>query len=239
MHGQDSKIQQNACPMSERFSCGQEFLDSINCPDEDAFTQHVLTHEYGDIELTGAVYPAYDLPMVPTEGYREDKYLLDDSAAPESEIPTVVAALTREKIMPIFRQTIQEIDEPIDIILSSRHADTGVNFVQWQRGFVDTETVLRELECVEEQVLKDGTLSISVLIPNIPYGLELDGHKLVHAAFDARGSLVSVLERFEIPHDPSMKFIFDKNHFHYAETGSFQGCTNLQHRLDAEKVYEE
>ena len=60
---------------------------------------HLQTDQYDSFHLTEAIRPAMDLKIKPSQGYRHDTYVDQETKA---KVPVIMAAASREQLFPLF-----------------------------------------------------------------------------------------------------------------------------------------
>src|SRR5436189_5967766 len=83
---------------------------------EQELEAHLGVARYGDFELTDAVRPSYDLEVVPSAGYRHDTYRDEEN---RSEVPVLMAAVTRPALMDAFMSLIEVLGDEVDVVLET------------------------------------------------------------------------------------------------------------------------
>ena len=84
----------------------------------DELEAHLGVSRYGDFELSDAVRPSYNLEVVPSAGFRHDTYRDEENKA---EVPVLMAAVTRERLMDAFMSMIEPLGEVVDVVLETSH----------------------------------------------------------------------------------------------------------------------
>ena len=130
----------------------------------------------GDFELTDAIRPSAEGWIEPTQGYRHELYVDDES---KSEIPVVMASVTRERLFPLFMRLIQELGETVDVVLETSHEHAVNGHLDLYREHIDLPVLTSILWDYEDLLTNDGCTGIAVLNPSIPQEIQFDEHKLL------------------------------------------------------------
>ena len=95
---------------------------------------HLQVAKYGNFTLTDAVRPAYDLKVVPSQGFRHESYREEDS---HSSVPVLMAAASRENLFDIFMDMLDELGTVVDVVLESSHDRTARGHLDLFREHID------------------------------------------------------------------------------------------------------
>ena len=109
---------------------GNSFTDVSNVD----LAAHLDVDTYDDFQLTEAVRPAMDLKIKPTQGYRHDVYVDEES---KSKVPVVMAAVSKEKLFSLFMQLIQRLGPVVDVVLETSHNNDGNGHQDMYREHID------------------------------------------------------------------------------------------------------
>ena len=102
--------------------------------DNKKLSQHLQVSQYGTFQLTDAVRPSLDLKIQPTQGYRHDVYVDEDS---QSQVPVIMAAASREVLFPVFMDLIQKLGPSVDVVLETSHNHETSGHVDLYREHID------------------------------------------------------------------------------------------------------
>ena len=80
--------------------------------------EHLKKSKYGDFQLTDAVRPSLDVRIRPTQGYRHDVYVDEQTGA---KVPVIMAAASREILFQVFMQLVQRLGQSVDVVLETSH----------------------------------------------------------------------------------------------------------------------
>src|SRR3989344_2807307 len=126
---------------------------------DDQFKAHAEKARYGDFLLTEAIRPSYDPKIVPTAGYRHDTWR--DRQTGEG-LGLIIAAMTREQLMDLFLDLLDQLGDDVDVILETNHNRDDRHHIDLYREHIDL-CVLKSTLCdFEDVLLDDGCAGIAV-----------------------------------------------------------------------------
>ncbi len=137
---------------------------------------HLDIDRYGEFELTDAIRPAADLKIKPSQGYRHDVYVDEESG---NRVPVIMAAATRTTLFGTFLNLIQRLGPVVDVVLETSHDRDAGEHVDLYREHIDMPVLLSVLWEYEDLLTNDGCTGIAVLNPNTPQEVQFDEHKLL------------------------------------------------------------
>ena len=172
---------------------------------------HLGINRYGSFLLSDAVRPSYDLEVVPSAGFRHDSYHDEES---NTDVPVLMAAASREKIMETFMELIEPLGDVVDVVLETSHGRQGPGHTDLYREHIDMPILQSTLWDFEELLVNDGCTGIAVVNSSIPQEVQLDEHKLLIVYGRDLASYEDVLSRCQIPCRDDMKFITEAEHVH-------------------------
>jgi hypothetical protein len=174
---------------------------------------HVRQRWYGAFELTNAITPAYDLKVIPREGFRYD---VEPARGECRLVHTITASATRKKVFGLFLGLLEGMSERVGAVLETVQPSTQDRWEQWHRSV--ERVVLQSALCgFEEFVTDDGCTSITAVEEPAKRMVVLDEHKLVVALACVRADLApfeKVLHAHGIPNAPGMRFLPEEEHIH-------------------------
>ena len=85
---------------------------------EEELEAHLGVARYGNFTLTDAVRPSYDLKVVPTQGYRHDRYH-DEEA--KTSVPVLMAAASSDCLFEVFMDLLDPLGTVVDVVLETSH----------------------------------------------------------------------------------------------------------------------
>ncbi len=172
---------------------------------------HFEISKYGDFELTDAVRPSMDLQIQPTEGYRHELYVDEDT---KMEVPVLMAAVSKEKLFPLFMEMVRRLGDTVDVVLETSHDHAISGHVDLYREHIDMPVLTSILWEYEDLLTNDGCTGIAVLNPNIPQEIQFDEHKLLIMYGEPLGGFEDLMNSAGIQNDPSIRFITEAEHVH-------------------------
>lgn len=194
---------------------------------EDELEAHMGVFRYGAFDLTEAVRPAYDLKVVPRQGFRHDAYVDPNSKA---SIPVIMASATRERLFDLFIEMLDPLGEAVDVVLETSHHG-GQGHRDLYREHIDMPVLKSILYDFEELILNDGCTGLAVLNPGKQQEVQFDEHKMLIAY----GSPLEPFERILIQHDvypdKDIRFITEAEHVHSSSDKYAREFEQLQMRL--------
>lgn len=183
-------------------------FDDINSTQ---LTQHLEISQYGEFQLTDAVRPSMDLKVKPTQGYRHDVYVDEDS---QSQVPVIMAAASREVLFPLFMDLIQKLGPSVDVVLETSHDHDKSGHVDLYREHMDMPVLTSILWDYEDLLTHDGCTGIAVLNPNTPQEVQFDEHKLLIMYGSPLEGFEFALENHQVLPNPKQRFITEAEHVH-------------------------
>jgi hypothetical protein len=172
---------------------------------------HLGVARYGDFELSDAVRPSYHLEVVPSAGFRHDVYRDEENRA---NVPVLMAAVTRERLMESFMALIESLGEVVDVVLETSHGSQHHGHTDLYREYIDMPILQSTLWDFEDLLTHDGCTGIAVLNPRIPQEVQLDEHKLLIVYGADLKAYEQVLHESGVPCREDMRFITEAEHVH-------------------------
>jgi len=178
---------------------------------DDQLAAHMGVNQYDQFQLTDAVRPAMDLAIKPSQGYRHDMYVDEETKA---KVPVVMAAASKETLFPLFINLIQRLGSTVDVVLESSHDDSGDGHVDLYREHIDMPVLTSVLWDFEDLLLNDGCTGIAVLNPNTPQEIQFEEHKLLIVYGSPLEPYEFTFEQNGVSERQDMKFITEAEHIH-------------------------
>jgi hypothetical protein len=172
---------------------------------------HLNVDRYDLFQLTGAIRPALDLKVKPSQGYRHDVYVDEET---RSEIPVIMAAASRPILFPLFVELIQRLGQVVDVVLETSHDHGSAGHVDLYREHIDLPVLTSTLWNFEDLLLNDGCTGIAVLNPSTPQEIQLDEHKLLIIYGSPLEPFEHILEMNGVTCMPDIQFITEAEHVH-------------------------
>ena len=186
-------------------------VNSFNKANHDQLTAHLQVNQYGQFQLTDAVRPAIDLKIKPSQGYRHDVYVDEETG---SRVPVIMAAASRAILFPLFMELIQKLGPMVDVVLETSHDSETNGHIDLYREHIDLPVLTSCLWEFEEMLTNDGCTGIAVLNPNTPQEVQFDEHKLLIVYGSPLEQFEHVLECCGVSCRPDLKFITEAEHIH-------------------------
>ena len=207
---------------SPLFKTPTKLQDSMNSSfdsfDQSHLEAHLEVSHYDSFELTNAVRPALDLKIRPSQGYRHDVYVDQESKV---KVPVVMAAASRETLFPLFMQLIQRLGPVVDVVLETSHQNNNGQHIDLYREHIDMPVLTSTLWEFEDLLTNDGCTGIAVLNPNTPQEVQFDEHKLLIIYGSPLEPFEFTLESNGVQNNEDIRFITEAEHVH-SSTDAFQ-----------------
>ena len=195
---------------------------------EEELEAHLGVSRYGDFLLTEAVRPSYDLQVVPTQGYRHDRYRDEQNHA---NVPVLMVAVSGEKLFETFMELIDPLGNVVDVVLETSHNRDRRGHTDLYREHIDVPVLKSILYDFEDLLVNDGCCGIAVLNPGIPLEVQFDEHKLMIVYGEELEGFEEALGRQQIKADEQLRFITEAEHVHSSSDTYAQQFDELKMRL--------
>lgn len=195
---------------------------------DDQIENHLQIRRYGSFILSEAVRPAYDLSVVPSAGYRRDTYTDSNTGV---SIPVFMAAQSREKVMDLFMELLDELGEEVDVVLESSHSQSENGHRDLYREAIDMPVLKSILYDFEDLLVNDGCTGIAVLNPNIPLEVQFDEHKLLILYGQDINGFEPTLCDSGLDEREEIRFITEAEHVHTSSDEFIKKFEQLRYRL--------
>ena len=189
---------------------------------------HLEVARYGDFTLTDAIRPAFDLKVVPQEGYRHDSYVDEQTKA---NVPVLMASVSSENLFDVFMDLIDPLGTEVDVVLETSHDRDRTGHRDLYRECIDVPVMKSMLWDFEEMLTNDGCTGLAVLNPNIPLEVQFDEHKLLIVYGADLSPFERVLEEHGIYCQEGLRFITEAEHVHSSNDEYVSQFEQLQNRL--------
>lgn len=186
---------------------------------------HLRQDRYSGFVLTDAVRPAAGLPVVPREGYRAAAYRDGDGA----EVPSLAAAVTRDKLFSLWLELLEELGPVVDVVLETSHA--GGDHVDLVREEIDLPVLLSHLYDFEDLLLNDGCAGVAVASAGGLAEVQFDEHKLLVVYAEDLAPFEAALRRAGVRRDDRLRLITDGPHLHSTSPAHLDEFERMAHRL--------
>lgn len=195
---------------------------------DDQLETHLGIKRYGSFVLTDAVRPSYDLEVVPSAGYRHDKYRDRETGI---EIPVLMAAASKEMVLDLFIDLLDPLGDSVDIVLESSHDQSAGQHLDMGREHIDLPVLKSTLYDFEDILLDDGCTGLAVLNPRIPMEVQFDEHKLLIMYGQELSVFEDTLADYGICCSDDMRFITEAEHVHSSSDEFADRFEQLKFRL--------
>ena len=185
--------------------------NSLESASDAQLAEHLKINQYGSFRLTDAVRPALDPTIKPSQGYRHDTYVDEET---QTKVPVVMAAASREELFPLFLKLIQRLGPYVDVVLESSHSNIEGGHIDLYREQIDMAVLTSILWDFEDLLLNDGCTGIAVLNPHTPQEIQFEEHKLLIIYGSPLETYEFILEQHGVPENQGVKFITEAEHIH-------------------------
>jgi hypothetical protein len=194
----------------------------------DQLAAHLLVSRYGNFELTEAIRPSLDVPVVPRQGYRISRYL---DAQGDVQVPALVAAVSREKLFDLFLALLEPLGEVVDVVLETSHESGGSGHEDLLREYIDLPVLKSHCCDFEELLLNDGCTGVAVLATTGPIEVQFDEHKLLIVYAEDMEPFKAILRQAGVRRNDRLKLITEGEHLHCSEARHAEAFAQLCYRL--------
>lgn len=203
-------------------------IKTIDQASKQELVRHLNTSRYGDFELTDAVRPALDLKIRPTQGYRHDHYVDEES---QTRVPVIMASASKEILFQVFMQLVTRLGNTVDVVLETSHNHESTGHTDLYREQMDLPVLSSMLWEYEDLLTHDGCAGIAVLNPKTPQEIQLDEHKLLIIYGSPLEPFEHILEQNGIHCNEHMHFITEAEHVHSSSDTYMRQFQQLQTEL--------
>ena len=196
---------------NQRDGAGVAQPSSFDHLSEDQLEHHLSIARYGSFRLTDAIRPSYNLDVVPSAGYRKDKYHDQEAGV---NIPVILAAQTSERLMDLFIDLLDPLGEEVDVVLETSHQQAAGVHRDLHREAIDLPILKSILFDHEEMLLNDGCAGFAVINPRIPLEVQFDEHKLLLMYGENLKPFQAILRDHGLDCRRELKFITEAEHVH-------------------------
>ncbi len=196
---------------------------------------HLKVCRYGNFVLTEAVRPSFDLQVVPSQGFRHDCFVDEETKV---RVPVLMASATKEELFDTFLELLDPLGNEVDVVLETSHNRDTKGHVDLYREHIDLPVLKSTLYDYEDLLLNDGCTGIAVLNPHTPLEIQFDEHKLLIAYGQELGAFEQVLRGRGVPCNDQMKFITEAEHVHSSSDQYHRQFEELKTRLGMDSMFE-
>ncbi|GAG05320.1 unnamed protein product, partial [marine sediment metagenome] len=185
-------------------------MNSFEKLSDQQLTTHLGVKRYGDFILTEAVRPAYDLKVVPCQGYRHDTYRDEQTNA---SVPVLMGAASNAQLFEVFMDLLDPLGFTADVVLETSH-ESNDGHVDLYREHMDMPVLKSTLWDFEDLLVNDGCTGIAVLNPSVPLEIQFDEHKLLIVYGSDLTQFERIFADWNVPRREDIKFITEAEHVH-------------------------
>jgi hypothetical protein len=201
---------------------------------EEQLEAHLGVACYGSFTLSDAVRPSYALEIVPSCGFRHDKYR-DEST--KRDVPVLMAAASRERLFDTFMELLDPLGAVVDVVIETSHDYASSGHRDLYREHIDMPILQSILWDFEDLLVNDGCTGIAVLNPSTPQEVQFDEHKLLIVYGKDLRAYERIMIDCELPCREDMHFITEAEHVHSTNEDYMQQFEELKMRLGVESDY--
>jgi hypothetical protein len=198
-------------------------------------SSHLQQNRYGEFELTDAIRPAADLPVVPSEGFRISTYR---DAGVGLEVPVLAAAVSRERLFDCFLALIDQLGPVVDVVLETSHDSAGTTHQDLFRHYIDLPVLSSTFCDFEDLLLNDGCTGVAVVSSRRPMEIQFDEHKLLVVYSRNLAPFSRALLDAGVRRDDALKLITDGEHLHTTAPRHAAAFQDLCYRLGVGEAVE-
>lgn len=181
---------------------------------------------FGDFRLTDAVRPGPGLPIVPTEGYRLERYR---DPATGNRIPVLTASISEERLFETFLSLLEPLGQEVDVVLETSHEIEP--HVDLHRRHIDRPVLESYLCEYEELLMNDGCTGVAVMATCGPMEVQFDEHKLLIVYAQDLKAFRRILNNAGISRRRNLPVIIDAAHLHLTKPGASEQFDRLARQL--------
>jgi hypothetical protein len=149
----------------------------------------------------------------------------------KAEVPVIMAAVTRERMMDAFMSLIEQLGETVDVVLETSHGHESSGHTDLYREYIDMPILQSTLWDFEDLLVNDGCTGIAVLNPSLPQEVQLDEHKLLIVYGKDLRRYETIMVDCRVPCREDMRFITEAEHVHSTCEKYVQQFEELKMRL--------
>lgn len=202
--------------------------NSFELASQQQLAAHLKIDTYDNFQLTDAVRPALDLKIKPTQGYRHDTYVDEESRA---EVPVIMAAASSDILFGLFMDLVQKLGPVVDVVLETSHNQDATGHTDLYREHIDLPVLTSTLWGFEDLLTNDGCTGIAVLNPNTPQEVQFDEHKLLIVYGSPLEQFEHILELNGVTSRENIQFITEAEHVHSSTEDYYEQFNQLRTEL--------
>jgi len=135
-------------------------------------------------------------------------------------MPVLTAALSADKLFPVFLDLLPPLGAVVDFIVESSHelepVEEGESPVPatWERTGIDLPVLASILYDFEALLVNDGCTGVAVLAPTREYEVHFDEHKLLYLYGPKLHAFEQVLRKHRVPREDDLLLLTESEHIH-------------------------
>jgi hypothetical protein len=172
----------------------------------DKLNQHLAKDRYDDFVLTNAIRPPFNSAFIPEQGYKVSSFPEQMEDGEMVEIPCLMISVTRDTILPLFRDLMTPLGSLLHVGISSIHPEKVPDLLREHIDAVVLDSVLCD-DVHDDVIHNDGHMDITVLDENASKELLLSFGKIIIITSEKLGEFCDILSLYKIPHKPRMRCI--------------------------------
>jgi hypothetical protein len=190
-----------------------------------------IRHSYSDhFSLTSAIRFAPEVPALPSEGYRLERFR---DPVSRRRIPMLAAAVSAERLFDVFVDLLDPLGELVHVVLETSHDSCDDWHQDLRRGDIDLPVLSSYLYDHEDLLLNDGCTGIAVIARGRPVEVQFDEHKLLYVFAHDLKPFRRILRAHGVRRDQAMHLIAESEHFHHTSPEYAEQFRQLCCRLGA------
>jgi hypothetical protein len=191
---------------------------------------HLRHNRCGNFNLTAAVRPGPGIPLVPSEGYRIEKFRDPFS---RRRMPMLAAAISAERLFDVFLDLLRPLGPSVHAVLETSHESTGDYHDDLRRGDIDLPVLMSHFCDAEELLLNDGCAGVAVIARGRPVEVQFDEHKLLYVYAADLKPFRRVLRSHGIRRHDSLRLVAESEHLHHTTAAYAEEFRQLCYRVGA------
>ncbi|MSR55258.1 MAG: hypothetical protein EXS09_18525 [Gemmataceae bacterium] len=189
-----------------------------------------MQQQFGDFLLTDAVRPGPGVPIVPTEGYRINRFRDAETGV---SLPVLGISASADKVFEVFFDLLELLGERAHAVLETSHDAGGDRHVDLRRGDIDLPVLMSHFCDFEALLLNDGFTGVAVVAADKRMEVQLDEHKILFVYARNLKPFRRVLRGHGIELVPELRLISEAAHLHHSQPHFSDEFNQLAARMGA------
>lgn len=174
---------------------------------------HLRHDRFGKFSLTEAVRPSAKIPIVPTEGYRLERFR---DPVSRRRIPMLAASVSSEHLFEVFLELLRPLGETVHVMLETSHDFVSDCHEDHHRGEIDMPVLASHFCDFEDLLVNDGCTGVAVIADGRPIEVQFDEHKLLFVyAYDLK-PFRRILRSHGVRRHEVLPLIAETEHLHHS-----------------------